>query len=52
MSCLVILEPRQNMAICQWISNKGIEQIERRALGFFIDDMLSLCTEEDKANEL
>ncbi len=31
---------------------QGIEQIERRALGFFIDDMLSLCTEEDKVNEL
>ncbi|RCX05795.1 leucine-rich repeat-containing protein kinase family protein [Marinomonas foliarum] len=27
---------------------QGIEQIERRALGFFVDDMLGLCTERDK----
>lgn len=27
---------------------QGIERIERRALGFFIDDMLGLCAEGDK----
>jgi hypothetical protein len=37
------LSPRQQ---------KGIEQIERRALGFFIDDMLSLCVEEDRNSDL
>jgi hypothetical protein len=31
---------------------RGIERIERRALGFFIDDMLSLCTETDRSSEL
>ncbi|NLQ16840.1 protein kinase [Marinomonas sp. M1K-6] len=31
---------------------QGIEQIERRALGFFIDDMLGLCAEEDRQGEL
>ncbi len=31
---------------------KGIERIERRALGFFIDDMLSLCVEEDRNSDL
>ncbi|GGN23986.1 MULTISPECIES: leucine-rich repeat-containing protein kinase family protein [Marinomonas] len=30
----------------------GIERIERRALGFFIDDMLGLCIEEDRGSEL
>ncbi|TYL47328.1 leucine-rich repeat-containing protein kinase family protein [Marinomonas sp. IMCC 4694] len=27
---------------------QGIEQVERRALAFFIDDMLSICAEKDK----
>lgn len=31
---------------------RGIERIERRALGFFIDDMLSLCAETDRSSEL
>ena len=31
---------------------QGIEKIERRALSFFIDDMLSLCSEEDKTHAL
>lgn len=31
---------------------RGIERIERRAFGFFIDDMLSLCIEEDRSSEL
>ncbi|MGO2232757.1 MAG: leucine-rich repeat domain-containing protein [Marinomonas sp.] len=31
---------------------RGIERIERRALGFFIDDMLSLCIETDRSSEL
>jgi len=31
---------------------QGIEQIERRALGFFIDDMLSLCVESEKMSTL
>lgn len=29
---------------------KGIEVIEQRAFGFFIDDMLSLCVESDKTS--
>ncbi|MFT2097898.1 lipopolysaccharide kinase InaA family protein [Marinomonas sp. 2405UD66-6] len=29
---------------------KGIEVIEQRALGFFIDDMLSLCVDVDKVS--
>lgn len=29
---------------------KGIEEIEKRALGFFIDDMLNLCDESDKTS--
>ncbi len=29
---------------------QGIEKIEQRALGFFIDDMLSLCVEKDKVS--
>lgn len=31
---------------------QGIERIERRALGFFIDDMLGLCVEEDRNSNL
>lgn len=31
---------------------QGIEQIERRALGFFIDDMLGLCVEADRKSDL
>lgn len=31
---------------------RGIEQIERRALGFFIDDMLGLCAEEERNSKL
>ncbi|WP_137170206.1 leucine-rich repeat-containing protein kinase family protein [Marinomonas sp. FW-1] len=31
---------------------QGIEQIERRALGFFVDDMLGLCAEEDRNTEV
>ena len=31
---------------------QGIEKIEQRALGFFIDDMLSLCEEKDKENSI
>lgn len=30
----------------------GVERIECRALGFFIDDMLSLCVEEDRTSPL
>ncbi|MBR7888272.1 protein kinase [Marinomonas sp. A79] len=29
----------------------GIERVERRALAFFIDDMLSICAEKDKQSE-
>ncbi|ETI62207.1 leucine-rich repeat-containing protein kinase family protein [Marinomonas profundimaris] len=29
---------------------QGIERIEQRALGFFIDDMLGLCLQQDKDN--
>lgn len=31
---------------------QGIERIERRALGFFIDDMLGLCASEDRNGDL
>ncbi|MCW4627628.1 MULTISPECIES: leucine-rich repeat-containing protein kinase family protein [Marinomonas] len=31
---------------------QGIERIERRALGFFIDDLLGLCIEADKNSDL
>ncbi|NVK75041.1 MAG: protein kinase [Oceanospirillaceae bacterium] len=31
---------------------RGIERIERRAFGFFIDDMLGLCVQEDRNTEL
>jgi hypothetical protein len=34
------------------LQQQGIEQIERRALGFFIDDMLGLCIEADRSSEL
>ncbi|RBP78054.1 protein kinase [Marinomonas rhizomae] len=31
---------------------QGVERIERRAVGFFIDDMLGLCIEKDRNSDL